>query len=77
MNSENLTPFGQRLLDRRHLLRSTGMTFGGLGLSHLLAAEDPSAFTGKTPIRPRIDPDNPYQPRNGHFPGAAKQVLVI
>jgi hypothetical protein len=77
MNPENLTPFGHRLLDRRHFLRSTGMTFGGLGLADLLAAEDPAAFTGKTPIRPDINPDDPYQPRNGHFPGAAKQVLVI
>ncbi|NRB74676.1 MAG: DUF1501 domain-containing protein, partial [Verrucomicrobiales bacterium] len=29
------------------------------------------------PIRPDIDPDNPYLPRQGHFQGAAKQVLVI
>lgn len=78
MNAENLTPHGRHLLDRRAFLRLTGTTLGGLGLAQLLAAADsPESFTGKKPVRPLIDPDNPYTPRPPHFQAAAKQVLVI
>lgn len=78
MNPENLTPHGRQLLNRRSFMRNTGFTLGGLGLAQLVAgADDPTAFTGKQPIRPDVDPDNPYAPRQGHFRGAAKQVLVI
>jgi hypothetical protein len=78
MNPENLTPHGRKLLDRRGFMKNTAFSLGGLGLAQLLAAEDdPASFSGKTPIRPQIDPDNPYLPRNGHFAAAAKQVLVI
>ncbi|MCB1063914.1 MAG: DUF1501 domain-containing protein [Verrucomicrobiae bacterium] len=78
MNPENLTPHGRKLLDRRGFMKNTAFSLGGLGLAQLLAAEDdPISFSGKTPIRPQIDPDNPYRPRNGHFDAAAKQVLVI
>jgi hypothetical protein len=78
MNADILTPHGRHLLDRRGFLRLAGVTMGGLGLAQLLAAEvTPTAFTGKAPIRPPIDPDNPYSPRAPHFPAAAKQVLVI
>ena len=77
MNSEHISPFGRKLLDRRNFLRSTGMTFGGLGLAQLLAAEKPITVSGKTSLRPAIDPDHPYLPRSGHFPSAAKQVLII
>lgn len=78
-----MTPFGRRLLDRRNFMKNTGFSLGGLGLAQLLAGEgrassqNPAEFTGKAPIRPDIDPDNPYLPRQGHFDGAAKQVLVI
>ncbi len=77
MNSEHISPFGRKLLDRRNFLRSTGMTFGGLGLAQLLAAEKPITVSGKTSLRPAIDPDHPYLSRSGHFPSAAKQVLII
>ena len=78
MNPDNLTPHGRKLLDRRGFMKNTAFSLGGLGLAQLLAAEDdPISFSGKTPIRPQIDPDNPYRPRNGHFDAAAKQVLVI
>ena len=77
-NPEHITPRGHRLLDRRNFMRDTGFALGGLGLAQLLSAEDdPASFTGKDPIRPKINPDNPYSPRPGHFAGAAKQVLVI
>ncbi len=78
-----MTPFGRRLLDRRNFMKNTGFSLGGLGLAQLLAgeglasSENPAEFSGKAPIRPDIDPDNPYLPRQGHFQGAAKQVLVI
>ncbi len=78
MSEEHLTPFGRRLLDRRNFMRNTGFALGGLGLAHLLSAEDdPAAFSGKQPIRPDIDPDHPYHPRGAHFDMPAKQVLVI
>ena len=78
-----MTPFGRRLLDRRSFMKNTGFSLGGLGLAQLLAgeglasSENPAEFSGKSPIRPDIDPDNPYLSRKGHFEGAAKQVLVI
>ena len=76
--AEHISSNGRQLLDRRNFMRNTGFALGGLGLAQLLAAEDdPSAFTGKHPIRPDINPNNPYAPRGGHFQGAAKQVLVI
>ena len=77
-NSEQISTFGRQLLNRRTFMRNTGFTMGALGVADLLASEDdPAAFSGKTPIRPSIDPNNPYTPRKGHFRGAAKQVLVI
>ncbi len=82
--AEHLTPHGHKLLDRRGFLHNTVGALGGLGLAQLLAgdgkaavSDDPSQFSGKIPIRPDIDPDNPYLPRSGHFNAAAKQVLVI
>ncbi|MEO0447876.1 MAG: DUF1501 domain-containing protein, partial [Verrucomicrobiota bacterium] len=76
--AENLTPHGRRLLDRRHFMGQAGLGFGALGLANLLASEDdPTNFSGKTPIRPDLDPNNPYSPRGAHFSMPAKQVLVI
>ena len=75
--AEHISIKGRHLLDRRNFMRSTGMTFGGLGLAQLLAAEDKPNFTGKVSIRPQIDPDHPYAPRKPHFPMPAKKVLVI
>ncbi|NNM30712.1 MAG: DUF1501 domain-containing protein [Akkermansiaceae bacterium] len=81
---EHLSPHGRSLLSRRNFMRNTGMSFGGLALAKMLADEgllaaneDTTAFSGKTPIRPAIDPDNPYSPREPHFEPAARQVLVI
>ena len=76
--AENVSLRGRQLLDRRNFLKNTGATLGGLGLASLLSAEDdPAAFSGKPPIRPLIDPENPYSPRPAHFDAAAKQVLII
>ena len=81
--AEKISPQGRSLLDRRSFMRNTGFALGALGLAQLLAdpgradSTDPESFSGKTPIRPAIDSDNPYAPRPPHFPTAAKQVLVI
>ena len=82
-HAENLTSHGRALLNRRGFMQQTGMTLGGLGLAHMLAeddltaSDDPAAFTGKQPIRPSIDANNPYSSRAAHHEAAAKQVLVI
>ena len=82
-NEENLSTIGRSLLNRRLFMKNTGFSLGALGLAQLLgkegllASEDPTSFSGKTPIRPDIDPDKPFAPRDAHFEGAAKQVLVI
>ena len=83
-HAEHISPQGRALLNRRGFLQQTGMALGGIGLARLLASEgllaaavDPSAFTGKQPVRPNIDPDHPYAPRAPHFAAAAEQVLVI
>ncbi len=81
--AENLSQAGRDLLDRRGFLNKTGAAFGGLGLAQLLSqqgllgADDPTNFSGKAPVRPDIDPNNPYAPRDPHFDMPAKQVLVI
>jgi hypothetical protein len=82
-NEENLSPIGRSLLNRRGFMKNTGFSLGALGLAQLLgkdgllASDDPTSFSGKTPIRPDIDPDKPYASRDAHFKGSAKQVLVI
>ena len=79
---EQLSMQGRRLLDRRSFLSVAGLSAVGLGLAGILdadglLAEDSRTVSGKAPIRPDIDPNNPYAPRKGHFDAAAKQVLVI
>jgi hypothetical protein len=81
-NPENLSAHGRRLLDRRSFLGTAGLSSAGLGLASLLQsdgllASDVGSAGGKTPIRPSIDPNNPYLPRPSHFEAPAKQVLVI
>lgn len=81
-HSELLSMHGRRLLDRRSFLGTAGLSAAGLGLTSLLGnegllAEDSRTVSGKTPIRPDIDPNNPYAPRKAHFKVPARQVLVI
>ena len=81
--AERISVTGRRLLSRRALMRHAGGSLGALGLAGLLQQEgllangDPAAFGGKTPLRPDINPQNPYRPRPSHFPVPAKRVLVI
>lgn len=78
MNYEELiSGKGRHLLDRRGFMKGTGFSVGALGLARLLADDDPAAFSGKPPIRPSINADEPYQPRSSHFEAKAKRVLVI
>lgn len=81
-NPEKLSPLGRRLLDRRGFLHTAGLSTSALALTSLLhgdglLAADVKTTSGKTPIRPAIDPSQPYAARPGHFDMPAKQVLVI
>lgn len=76
-SEEKISYHGRKLLSRRDFFNQAGMAMGGLSLSQLLAADSPTNFTGKTPIRPEISPDDPYAPREPHFEPAAQQVLMI
>ena len=79
-NPEHLSLHGQRLLDRRSFLGTAGLSKGTGTLllqSDGLLAEEVQTVGGKQPIRPQIDPNQPYQSRAAHFDTPAKQVLVI
>ena len=82
-NEENLSSIGRSLLNRRRFMKNLSF-FAWKNWPCPVARQrrasrpdDPTSFTGKKPIRPDIDPDNPYAPRDAHFKGAAKQVLTI
>ncbi|MBK1878606.1 DUF1501 domain-containing protein [Pelagicoccus mobilis] len=77
-----LSLFGQHLLDRRKFLRDTASLVGSFSLLNLLQndgllASEIGLSSDKTPIRPVIDPNNPYASRPPHFDPAAKQLLII
>jgi len=79
---EALSTHGRALLDRRNFLRQSGLSMGGLSLAGLLSddgllADDAETVSGKTPLRPQIDPGNPYASRQSHYEAPAKQVLMI
>lgn len=81
-NPEHLSMHGRRLLDRRGFLGTAGLSAAGLGLSAILdrdglLASEVQTVGGKSPIRPSIDPNQPYMSRPAHFAATAKQVLVI
>ena len=81
--NEQLSLHGRRLLDRRSFIGTAGLSAAGLALANmlnadgLLAKEAPKTVSGTAPIRPDIDPNNPYAPRAPHFDVPAKKVLVI
>lgn len=82
MSAEKLSPLGRRFLDRRGFLSTAGLSTASLALCGLLEndgllASDSATVSGKSPIRPEIDPARPYLPRKPHFDVPAKQVLVI
>ena len=80
--AERLSWNGRRLLDRRSFLGMAGLSTAGLALAGLLEADgllaaESRTVSGKSPIRPDVDPNQPYAPRQPHFAAAASQVLVI
>ena len=76
MNPLNISQQGRGLLNRRNFLGQAGGALGSLGLLSLLG-QDKLLASETTPVRPKINPENPYAPRHGHFQAKAKQVLVI
>lgn len=81
-NPELLSLQGRNLLNRRHFLSTAGLSTASLALTSLLRedgllADDAKTVSGKTPLRPHIDPNSPYASRHAHFEMPAKQVLVI
>ena len=73
----NISPIGRHLLNRRSIMSSAGLAFGGLGLTKLLADDGELNFSGKSTIVPNIDPKEPYLARSPHFTAKAKKVLMI
>jgi hypothetical protein len=67
------------LLNRRRFLSDAGLGLSAIALTHLLARQGLLASTvaGKGSVRPVIDPGQPFAARPPHFPGRAKNVLVI
>lgn len=63
------------MLDRRGFLQFGGTGLGSIALASLLHEEQ--LLAGEPPIRPAIDPAQPYAPRPPHFPAKAKNVLLI
>ena len=63
------------MLDRRGFLQLGGTGLGSIALASLLHEE--KLLAGEPPIRPAIDPAQPYAPRPPHFPAKAKNVLLI
>jgi len=59
-------------LDRRSFLSGAASGLGAIALSSLLGQEGLLASDEQS-----IDPSRPYQARTSHFPGAAKNVIVI
>jgi uncharacterized protein (DUF1501 family) len=70
--AEQLSIAGRALLDRRRFLSSSATALGSIALTNLLGLDGLLAAPG-----PVIDPARPYAPRRSHFPGKAKNVVVI
>lgn len=70
--------------NRRELLGNFATGLSGIALASLLREEGranskdhSSDNSDDQPIRPTIDPGQPYASRESHFPGKARNVLVI
>lgn len=62
------------LLNRRNFLSNAGSGLSSIALASLLQQQN---LLAESPIRPDIDPEHPFAPRQPHHPPAAKNVLVI
>lgn len=67
------------LLNRRRFLADAGFGLGAIALTHLLGTEGllAASVSGKDPLRPVIDPSQPFAPRMPHHLPRAQKVLVI
>ena len=79
---EEISSLGRRLLDRRNFIGMAGLSTAGIALASLLDADgllaaDAKTTSGEAPLRPEVDPNQPYAARPAHFEMPAKQVLVI
>jgi hypothetical protein len=70
-----LSNAGRHLMSRRDFLCWGGTGLGGIALTALLAEQGLCA--AGTPIRPVIDPSDPFAPRAPHFAPRAKKVIMI
>lgn len=78
MSERALSNAGGWLLDRRCFLRYAGTGLGGIALTTLLAEQGLlGAEKDRSPIRPKIHPEDPLAARLPHFSPKAKRVLVI
>ena len=62
------------LLNRRGFLSRTLSGLSSIAFAHLLTHD---RLLADSPIRPPIDPADPYAPRPPHKEAKAKRVLVI
>jgi hypothetical protein len=69
---ERLSPTGRLLLDRRRFLSHSATALSSIALAQLLGSD--SLLAASEPI---IDPARPFAPRLPHFPGKARNVVVI
>ena len=70
----HLSGAGRSLLDRRQFLSHSATALGSIALTNLLGLDGLLAAPHPGPV---IDPARPYAPRPPHFPGKAKNVIVI
>jgi hypothetical protein len=76
MHDPLLSHAGRHLLSRRDFLRWGGTGLGGIALATLLG-EQRLLAADRSPIRPVIDPSQPYAPRPPHFPAKARRVVML
>jgi len=73
-----LSRHGARLLNRRGFLGHATSGLGSIALASLLQEQGLLAADGASgPVRPTIDPTQPYLARQPHFAPAARNVVVI
>ncbi|OYW24447.1 MAG: sulfatase, partial [Planctomycetales bacterium 12-60-4] len=73
--TDELTPAGRQMLDRRDFFEFTGSSLSAIALTHLLSGQ--GLLAAESSVPPRIDPARPMMSRPAHFPAAAKNVVVI
>uniref|UniRef100_UPI00356A6ABA DUF1501 domain-containing protein n=1 Tax=Stieleria sp. TaxID=2795976 RepID=UPI00356A6ABA len=66
-----LSNIGRQFLSRRGFLTNSATGLGSIALLDLLSQDRLLA------AQPAIDPVRPFAPRQSHFPGKAKRVVVI